>query len=289
VDWSSDVCSSDLLQIGIPTATPAGVQRVVSGSPPIGGAEASQLRYGSANIGVTASYQVDVWGHLDARRRVGMNFVEQQRQSTEVAAQDLAEQVAQLWFDILLERALKELTECEVRYGEELLALVKARFEQHLGSRLTVLQQEQQLLRSQSEVPPIAARIALLNSQLTALLGRLPSPRDELVPGERRLPDLPAAPALGTPGGLNDSTPELRFAQLRVTEIEHRVNQNLSSWLPTIEVVGSAGVISFEDSKTLGESFAGVRLSWPLFDRSEERRVGKECRRLCRSRWSPYH
>ena len=26
-----------------------------------------------------------------------------------------------------------------------------------------------------------------------------------------------------------------------------------------------------------------------LDDRSEERRVGKECRRLCRSRWSPYH
>ena len=26
-----------------------------------------------------------------------------------------------------------------------------------------------------------------------------------------------------------------------------------------------------------------------LADRSEERRVGKECLRLCRSRWSPYH
>jgi CHASE1-domain containing sensor protein len=34
-------------------------------------------------------------------------------------------------------------------------------------------------------------------------------------------------------------------------------------------------------------------LSWaplvPAEQRSEERRVGKECRRLCRSRWSPYH
>ena len=32
-------------------------------------------------------------------------------------------------------------------------------------------------------------------------------------------------------------------------------------------------------------------LSLPLllFSRSEERRVGKECLRLCRSRWSPYH
>ena len=26
-----------------------------------------------------------------------------------------------------------------------------------------------------------------------------------------------------------------------------------------------------------------------LFDRSEERRVGKECTSWCRSRWSPYH
>ena len=26
-----------------------------------------------------------------------------------------------------------------------------------------------------------------------------------------------------------------------------------------------------------------------LGSRSEERRVGKECLRLCRSRWSPYH
>ena len=27
----------------------------------------------------------------------------------------------------------------------------------------------------------------------------------------------------------------------------------------------------------------------PFWIRSEERRVGKECLRLCRSRWSPYH
>ena len=29
--------------------------------------------------------------------------------------------------------------------------------------------------------------------------------------------------------------------------------------------------------------------SMKLASRSEERRVGKECLRLCRSRWSPYH
>ena len=35
--------------------------------------------------------------------------------------------------------------------------------------------------------------------------------------------------------------------------------------------------------------FAGCVSYRGFFARSEERRVGKECRPLCRSRWSPYH
>ena len=47
-----------------------------------------------------------------------------------------------------------------------------------------------------------------------------------------------------------------------------------------------------------GEYTADVRISGSKIEsikktggdfRSEERRVGKECRLLCRSRWSPYH
>ena len=29
--------------------------------------------------------------------------------------------------------------------------------------------------------------------------------------------------------------------------------------------------------------------AYECFERSEERRVGKECNQVCRSRWSPYH
>jgi outer membrane protein, multidrug efflux system len=254
------------LQIGIPATTPSNLQHVVIGAPSALGSPAYQLKYNAANIDLTASYQLDLWGNIDARRRVADDLVEQQRESTEIAAQNLAEQVAQLWFDILVERALKDLTLGEVKYNQELFDLIKARFDQHLVTRLVVLQQEQQLLNIQSQVPLIAARIALLNSQLTALLGRLPSPHDELVPVDRRLPDLPPAPGLGAPGDLSENTPEMRFARLRVTEIENRKNQNLSSWLPTIELVGSVGVVTFAPSETFRESFAGVRLTWPLFD-----------------------
>ena len=51
---------------------------------------------------------------------------------------------------------------------------------------------------------------------------------------------------------------------------------------------------SFKESMTACEAGEAVQRAYnnvhicPLA-RSEERRVGKECLRLCRSRWSPYH
>ena len=38
-------------------------------------------------------------------------------------------------------------------------------------------------------------------------------------------------------------------------------------------------------SEPLAAAFSGTS----FVERSEERRVGKECATLCRSRWSPYH
>ena len=39
----------------------------------------------------------------------------------------------------------------------------------------------------------------------------------------------------------------------------------------------------------LGHNGSGKSTLAKHFNRSEERRVGKECRIGCRSRWSPYH
>src|SRR3546814_2141860 len=38
-----------------------------------------------------------------------------------------------------------------------------------------------------------------------------------------------------------------------------------------------------------GDLTGRMRFATEVFQRSEERRVGKECVSTCRSRWSPYH
>ena len=44
-------------------------------------------------------------------------------------------------------------------------------------------------------------------------------------------------------------------------------------------------------AKLFMQQFPGieVKVTGGFSNRSEERRVGKECSRTCRSRWSPYH
>ena len=48
---------------------------------------------------------------------------------------------------------------------------------------------------------------------------------------------------------------------------------------PDARIVGTAEIPNYQ------LLFKGSKTG----SRSEERRVGKECLRLCRSRWSPYH
>ena len=58
-----------------------------------------------------------------------------------------------------------------------------------------------------------------------------------------------------------------------------RVKKNVEHGQAHIQSSFNNTIVTLTDAQ-------GNALSWA---RSEERRVGKECLRLCRSRWSPYH
>ena len=80
----------------------------------------------------------------------------------------------------------------------------------------------------------------------------------------------------------------LLWLNLRIgilTELEYRANfgvQLFQTFLALVIAVGRLSVI-FYHTDELGGWGPDQML------RSEERRVGKECASMCRSRWSPYH
>ena len=58
----------------------------------------------------------------------------------------------------------------------------------------------------------------------------------------------------------------------------------------SLAACGGSGDTSTGDSGSSGGNVVRIGVFEPATgDRSEERRVGKECNLSCRSRWSPYH
>jgi recombination associated protein RdgC len=58
----------------------------------------------------------------------------------------------------------------------------------------------------------------------------------------------------------------------------------MTEWLAAGEAPAGFTIDQDLELRAAAQTNATIR-----YARSEERRVGKECRRLCRSRWSPYH
>ena len=76
--------------------------------------------------------------------------------------------------------------------------------------------------------------------------------------------------------------------RILIAEDEQRTRQGLVRVLQSLrdeyEIVAQAS-----NGKAALEMILEQKPDVVFIDRSEERRVGKECRIGCRSRWSPYH
>ena len=113
----------------------------------------------------------------------------------------------------------------------------------------------------------------LLGPRIT-IRGTKPQPR-------RGQPSPPGEAGLGSERiGFSDPPPSRTFLP-RAASTHH--------WVRSGVRVGSGVAGHLDPLLQEPRSHLVGQAASPALDRSEERRVGKECLRLCRSRWSPYH
>src|SRR3546814_17721214 len=93
---------------------------------------------------------------------------------------------------------------------------------------------------------------------------------------------------------LNSGSSSIKFAFFTLDDAgrpEHSTGGKIEKIgiAPSLVARRVDGSVLVERTWTQGAGLTHAELLKDLFDRSEERRVGKECVSTCRSRWSPYH
>ena len=196
------------------------------------------------NLSLAASYELDLWGRVASTTRAAAFDLAATRQDVEALAITLSAQVAETWFQLIEQRATQRLLDEQLTANRTYLELVELRFGQGLATALDVFQQRQQLAAQKALLPPVEARLAVLEHQLAVLLGRAPG--SQLPAAPAALPEPPGLPESGVPVALLDRRPDVRAARMRVVSADYRVGAAIADRFPTRRLTASTGFRAFE-------------------------------------------
>ncbi len=232
----------------------------------------------SYNLGLAASYELDLWGRATSQQEAEVLRTKASRFDLQSSRMSVAAEVADAWASLLGSNQELEVLKKQIKINKDLVELQTVRFNNGLGTSLEVLQQEELLASVKAEVPVLQQNAAILRNQLAILQGTLPGTglsMDE----SASLPVLEPMPDPGLPIQLLDARPDVGAAWARLAAADWDVSAAHANRYPSLRLTAS-GVFQAAQSSLLFTNWVGAlvgALTYPVFDggalKAEEARV----------------
>lgn len=225
------------------------------------GADTEQLQ-----LGLSSSYEVDLWGRIDSRIEAERLRVEASYFDYQTAALSLSAEVARTWYRLMEERSQLKLIEEQIRTNRDVLRLIETRFGSGQTQSADVLRQRQLVESTREQKLNIESRIRVLEHQLAVLLGQ--PPQTSIDQPRQTLPQLPALPETGLPVDLVRRRPDVQQAHSRLRAADADLAAAISNQYPRLTLNASASTRE-DDASDLFDNWAGAfagNLVAPLID-----------------------
>lgn len=221
----------------------------------------------SWNAGLTASWEVDLWGRLaagaaSADAAFGASLADHAAAQLSVAAE-----TSRAWFAAREARLQVELSEATVASYRDSLRVTEDRFEAGLVGALDVRLARSNVATSEANLVTARRLDAVARRRIELVLGRYPSAELE-VPGPfgELPPDVPA----GLPAELLARRPDLAGLERQLVAAEANIQERRADRWPRIVLTASAGRTSDAVDDLLDGDFTvwslASSLTAPLFD-----------------------
>ncbi|WP_461211372.1 efflux transporter outer membrane subunit [Desulfocurvus sp. DL9XJH121] len=239
-------------------------------------------------LGLSASYEMDLWGRVRATAEAGNLDAASSRQDLETAAATVAGNVAEAWIDLLATREENRLVREQIRVNQDILRVQELLLAASGATALDVLQQRENLASVKALLPDLSTRERTLSSQLAILTGHAPG--TVAAPGGDALPELPPTPPAGLPADLLAKRPDVRGAGLSLRAADWEVAAARADRLPAITITGS-GAYSGTGLETLFDAWAlklAGSLVMPILDGGQRSAEVDRVRAVAEQRLAAY-
>lgn len=226
------------------------------------------------SAGLSAAYEVDLWGRIRAQIRGEELRAEAQRFNYQTAALSLTADVALTWLNMVETRQQIHVIEAQIETNEKALSILQARFGFGQARSEDILRQKLLIEEAREEKLRLEGRLQTIRHQLAILQGIAPQhymAKNNQEEALRPLPRLPLLPETGLPAELVQRRPDIRAAYLSIEAADADLAAAIRDQYPQLNL--SASYLSEADkasnlfSDWLGMIAAG--LVAPVFDAGE--------------------
>jgi len=186
---------------------------------------------------LSASYEVDLWGRVQALTEAEQLRAAASQSDYEVAAVSLSGEIANTWFRLVEQRAQLALAQDQLQTNLDVLSLIETRFIAGQSGSPDVLRQRQLVSASRERLTTLEGDIRVLENQLAVLIGQ--PPLKTTVPESAHLPALPPLPQTGVPAELVQRRPDVQQAWRLVQVADRELAAAISNRFPRLSLEAS--------------------------------------------------
>ena len=226
----------------------------------------------SYQLGLSSSWEADIWGRLSASRRASYASLLQSRALARAVQTGLVSDIASLYYQLLALDQQLAVTQTSVKTWAETVETMKLLKEAAVVTGAAVVQSEAGRYAAEVTIPDLNLRIRETENTLSILLGRNPGPirRSNL-----NSQSLPAQLNTGLPVQLLSNRPDVQQAEYNYRVYFENTNIARASFYPALTITSGAGLSTIDISNffSAGSVFANLAggLTQPVFNRRANR------------------
>lgn len=220
----------------------------------------------SHNLGLNLSWELDLWGRLEAQEQAAIAELESSEAAYQAARLSLAGQTAKAYLMVREAEAQLALAEQQLANAEDTWTYSRSRF-QNGGSADAVHQAEARVAAARAAIPALEQGLRTWQRQLATLMGAYPETEEGNT--TTPLPSLPGPVPAGLPTELLQRRPDLAQAESEVRSARAYAKVADASLYPSLALTASGGTASNDLGDLLDGDFRiwslGASLTAPLF------------------------
>ncbi len=222
---------------------------------------------GNINVGLTVSWEADVWG----RMRAGVSAAQASAQAAKAdyvfALHSLSANIAKTYFKVIEAKLQADITRKNLSILGKTMRVAQVQYDNGVSSGQDIALNRANLASAKEQLITIEGSQRDATRALEVLLGRYPEAALD-IPGV--LPKLPQPPPAGVPSEVLERRPDIVSAERRVAAAFNATEQAEAARLPRFSLTSSASGASGSLSDVLDPANVGWQLAAnlvaPLFD-----------------------